>query len=89
MIFRGLYNFKYFSIHVAEVARNKTDYRTVSARGRNPLASGETMTMARKQIDARSRNMGENAYYFAPREQLSAGKYVAWIDKEFWLFELY
>ncbi len=83
---RGNYKFKNFSLH--PLRSKKLEKNEGLFENHGPATKASTLYTNGKTIKIRSKSLGNNTYYFAPKDKLPKGEYVAWLGLVFWLFEV-
>ncbi|MGS2719579.1 hypothetical protein [Paraglaciecola aestuariivivens] len=84
---KGDYAFKNFSLHKLEektLAENEGLFEN-----KGPATKDQTFYFAGEQIDlSKKSDESNNGYFFKVSNELAAGKYVAWVNSSFWIFEV-
>lgn len=80
---KGDYTYKYFSLHKLEEKQLAETEGLFENKG--PATKEKPFYYAGQKIEV-AKKQDENGYFFKVKESLASGKYVAWIDKSFWIF---
>ena len=83
---KGQHKFKNFSLH--QLSTKNIDDKIGLFENNGPARKGNDIYTAGKEIEIRKKSMGDNVYYFEPKNKLVPGSYLAWIGNTFWLFDL-
>lgn len=86
---KGDYKFQYFSLHPLEERVLKKGGNELFFEKHGAVDYDVPFHLPGKQIELLKRSADEeNGYYFEVKSPLKPGKYVGWISKHFWVFEI-
>lgn len=86
---KGNYKFPLYSLHPLEERTLAKGGNELFFEKKGAVGYDVPFYMPGKQIDVLKRSADEeNGYYFEVKEPLESGKYVAWIGRNFWVFEI-
>ena len=85
-LIKGKYTFESFSLHplIERILKSNE----VFYENHGPAERDKPFYVPGNQFELRKKAVGDDAYYFEPREQLEKGDYVGWIGDDLWLFRL-
>ncbi|MCX5844301.1 MAG: hypothetical protein NT022_11275 [Deltaproteobacteria bacterium] len=83
---KGSYKFEAFSLHPLRERTLKDN--EVFYENRGPAKRDQPFYVPGDKIEFRQKAVGQNAYYFEPRDRLAKGEYIGWLGDDIWLFRL-
>jgi hypothetical protein len=82
---KGDYGFKYLTIHHLE--KKTLGKHEGLFENKGPATKDKPFYYPGKQLKLKKQKV-DNGYYYILDEKIPAGKYVAWLGKSFWIFEV-
>lgn len=83
---KGNHKFEFFSLHPLRERILQSNEMFYENHG--PATHDAPFYVPGDKIELRQKAIGNDSYYFEPRDSLSKGEYVGWIGNDLWLFRL-